>query len=111
MKIRTDEMVARGFRSSIRRIRRVWRCLRESSVSRAEGTENLIGGHMMKTRMLDWNGLIHQPGLAGGIEQNKRSDDIRLDKLTGGMNRAVDMRFRGKMDNRVDLMLMQHAIH
>ena len=111
MKIGANEMIARRFRGGIGRIRGVRRGFRESGVARAEGTVNLIGGDMVKTRLFDGNGLIDQPGLTSSIEQRKRSDNIGLDKLRGTVNGAVDMRFRGKMDDRVDLVFAQDAIH
>jgi hypothetical protein len=66
---------------------------------------------MMKTGLLERHGFIRQPGLAGGIEQGKRSDNIGLDKFCGAVNGAVDMRFRGKVDNRVHFVLGQDAVN
>jgi hypothetical protein len=43
------------------------------------------------------------------FEKMEAADDVGLDKVLGTMNRAIDVRFGGKVDDRPRLVLRQQA--
>ena len=40
-------------------------------------------------------------GVAGGLEQDEGAEDVGLDELAGGLDRAVDVGLGGEVDDRV----------
>ena len=41
------------------------------------------------------------PAVARGLEQDERPEDVRLDELARRLDRAVDVRLGGEVDDRV----------
>ena len=39
-----------------------------------------------------------------GVDQRERGDNVRLDERRGAVDRAIDMRFRGEIDDRARTM-------
>jgi len=48
---------------------------------------------------------------AGTIEKHARADDIRMDEIKWRINAAIDMRFRGKINHGVKLVLGHERVH
>ena len=49
--------------------------------------------------------------LPGSLEQNERAGDVGLDEWRRIVNRSVDVRFGGKVDDRRRTALVKHRIH
>ena len=48
---------------------------------------------------------------AGTIEKHTRADDIRMDEIKWRINAAIDMRFGGKINHGIKLMLGHQRVH
>ena len=44
---------------------------------------------------------VADAGVAGRLEQDEGAEDVGLDELAGRLDRAVDVRLRGEVDERV----------
>ena len=52
-----------------------------------------------------------RPDLTGSLQQGERTDQVGLNKRPGSEDGAVHVAFGGKMDEGVDLMLVQDSFH
>src|SRR5436190_693158 len=45
------------------------------------------------------------------VEQDVRSDHVRVNEILGRINAPIDVRFRSKIDNRVKLAIRHKRVH
>ena len=101
-------MIRRSFGSRVWRTGIVGRGFTEKAAF-SERTEDFVGAHMQKY----WSVLRICPILPetfGGLEQAKGSENICSDKRIRSDNRAVHVRFGGKMNHRVNFLLLEQRV-
>src|SRR5690242_20599911 len=94
---RPNEMVRSGLGCRVGGIRAIRRMLIERSAF-SKRAINLVSGDMMEMDMRKFSNRF---------EKRDRPHYIRLKKRAGGENAPIDMRFRGEMDDGVNLFFFQ----
>ena len=84
-----DDEVAAGLRGRVGRGGIERRALGERAL--LDRAVDLVGGDLQ----------VADAGVAGGLEQDEGAEDVGLDELAGGLDRAVDVRLGGEVDERV----------
>ena len=85
--------------------------LGESRVAFAQGAVILIGRHVLQAEPALVLLALRGPIGAHGFEQVEGPHDVGLDEILGTVNRAVDVRFRGEVDDCPRPVLFQQATH
>ncbi len=111
MVIRAHEMVGRRLRRGVRAVRRVGRRLGECRIGGAERSVHLVGRHVHEPECRAFGGgQVRPPGLRR-VEQPERRDDVGLDERGGAVDRPVDVRLGGEVDDRARPVLAQQRGH
>ena len=104
------EVVAGRFRGRVGAGRRVWRGFGKQIVRTVQIAIDFIGGNMVETeRRLFFRRHLLPIG-SSGFKQVERADDVGLDKLACGIDRAVNMTLRGQVHHGIGLVLCKHAV-
>ena len=103
-------MVAGRLGSGIGAGRRVGCSFGKQIVRAVQIAINFIGGNMVETESFAFFRRHPLPVGTCGFKQVERADDVSLDKLTCGIDRAVDMTFRCQMHHGIRLMVRKHAV-
>src|SRR6476620_2348682 len=80
----------------------------ERRIFLSETSENFIRRDVMKSYGLVW--AVFQPRFTRRLEQRKRPDEIRLDECRWSRDRAIDMRFSGKVNDCINGTLANYFI-
>src|SRR3954447_5986161 len=101
----THEMISGCLTRGIRRVGCVLRVLAKRRIVRTERTVYLVGRHVMEAVFV--SAALFQPHLARGLEQRVGAHYVGFDEGGWTGYRAVDVRFRGEMHQRVNRLLAQ----
>ena len=104
------EMVRGRFRGRIRRGRRVRRRFGEDAFVERQVAEHFVGRDMDEAERLS-GGTELAPIGERRLEQREGAFDVGAEEHRGAVDRAVDVRFRGEMDDPVDLLATQDIEH
>jgi len=103
-------MVARRLARRIRGAGVVQRCFGKVS-GFSERTVHFVRADVMEEHVVTHGAVCLFPVITRAVKQGKRAHHVRFDERLGPQNGTVDMAFRCKVHNRIDIVLLQDALY
>ena len=97
----------------IGRVRRIGRLLREET-RLAQRAVDLVRADVLEAEFVvcgSWFAVRGAPVGERGLQERGRARHVRADELAGAVDRAVHMRFRREVENRIGLEFRERPIH
>lgn len=107
--ISADQVIAGCLRRGVRRVRSEWRFLCERGIFGPQRPVHFIGRDMEEPEPGFLQIRELRPVQPGRVEQPQGADDVRLDERFRRIDRAIDVRLRRKVHDRVDLVVGKNA--
>src|SRR5882757_8773570 len=107
--IGAHQVVRCSFAGGVRRVGRVGTTLVEGRLMGTQRSIDLVGRDVMEA--VGRHDLLVDPQRFRGFEQRVCANDVRSYEIIGTENRAIHVRLRGKVHQRIDLMLLEQRTY
>src|SRR5665213_2468195 len=107
--IRAHEMIRRGLRRRIWAVRRIRGGFAESCRVGIQRAIDLVRRYVQEAKPVARSGVFAAPPFLDGIDQREGGDDVGVDERRRAMDRAIDMRLGGEVDDRARPVLREES--